>query len=155
MSVFYLLTLSVPIFAGGLNLGLNHRAIRHNSFSHHKTKHTSQSYAIHKQRFHRKWNHKTKSLNKSIFPYYVYSPHYASYGMEEDNNVEIIIVNDKKDEQVESTVNQDKLFSPPHIVNLEDIEHTKSTEKIKASNKQENVILIHGTKVIETKISSD
>lgn len=94
-------------------------------------------------------------MNKVILPYYVYSPHYASYGIEEEKNTEIYIVNDKKDEQAEATVNQDKPISPPHIVNLEDIEPTKSSKKIKASNKQENVILIHGTKEIETKILSD
>jgi hypothetical protein len=59
--------------------------------------------------------------------------------------LQIYIINDKKEEQIESHVNQDKSFSPPRIVNLEDV----------APNKTKNVILIYGTKVIETKISSD
>lgn len=152
---YCIFTLSIPVYAGSLNFGSSHSAVKYNSFSHHKTKHTSQSYAKHRQRFHRKWHHKTKSTNKSIFPYYVYSPPYASYGIEEKKNTDIYIVNDKKDEQIESTVNQDKPFSPPHIVNLGDSALPKVTNRLKTSNKQENVILIYGTKAIETIISSD
>ena len=84
-------------------------------------------------------------MNKIKFPYY------ALYGIgnqEKEKNVEINIINivdDKKDEQIESTVNKKKSFSSPRIVNLEDV----------APNKTKNVILIYGTKIIETKISSD
>ena len=102
MIAFCLFALSIPVYAGGLNFGSSHSVVKYDSFSHLKTKHTSQSYAKNRQRFHRKWNNKTKSTNKSIFPYY------ASYGIEEEKNTEIYNVNDKKDEQVESTVNQDK-----------------------------------------------
>lgn len=63
--------------------------------------------------------------------------------------MEISIINDKKGEQIEPTVNKDKSFTPPRIVNWEDIEAQKPTESLKSSNKPENVILIYGTKVIE------
>ena len=142
---FYLLTLSVPVYAGGLNPGSSHFTFNHNAFYRHKSRHTNQSYAKHKLKSHIKLHHKTKNKNKIIFPYHVYYPHYASYGIEEDNYVQIYVINDKKDEQIESSVNKDKTFSPPRIVNLEDV----------APNKTKNVILIHGTQVIETKISSD
>ena len=88
---------------------------------------------------------KKKFTNKIYFPYYVYDPYYESYGKEKDSYTEINIINYKKDEQTEPTVHKDKTFSPPRIVNLEDV----------APNNTENVILIYGTKVIETTISSD
>jgi len=157
---FYLLTLPSPVLASGLNFGSNNRAIKHNTFSHHKSKYSSKSYGKHKLKFRRKWHHNTKNTNKIKFPYYIYYPHYFLYGrnnLEEEEKVEvnINIINDKKDEQIESTVNQNKSFSPPHIVNLEDIVPKKTTKNLKTSNKQKNVILIYGTKIIETKISSE
>ena len=142
---FYLLTLPVQVFAGGFYSGSNHLAVKHNAFSRHKSKHSSPSFAKPNLKFHRKWHHKTKYMNKIKFPYY------ALYGIgnqEKEMNVEINIINivdDKKDEQIESTVNKKKSFSSPRIVNLEDV----------APNKTKNVILIYGTKIIETKISSD
>ena len=157
---FYLLTLPTNIFAGGFNSSLNRNANKQNAFIRHNSKYTNKSYEKHETNSHRKWNHKTKNPNKYKLPNYIYYPHYDLYGrdnLEEEENVDvnINIINDKKDEQIESTVDRDKSFSPPHIVNLEDINPQKSTKNSKTSNKQENVILIHGTKVIETKISSD
>lgn len=143
--IFYITILSAPVYAGGLHSGSSHFAVKYNAFSHHKSKHTSKSFAKQKLKFHKTWHHKTRGTNKIIFPYYVYYPHYASYGIKNDKNVEINIINDKKDEQIESTVNKDKSFSPPRVVNWEDV----------APNNTENVILIYGTKVIETTISSD
>jgi hypothetical protein len=137
--VFYFLTISATVFAGGFYTGSRNFAFKHNEFSRHKSKHTSRSFAKHKLKLHRKWGHKTKFTNKIYFPYY------ESYGREEDSYTEINIISDKKDEQTEPTVHKDKTFSPPRIVNLEDV----------APNKTENVILIYGTKVIETRISSD
>jgi hypothetical protein len=152
--------LPTPVFASGLNFSSNHFAIKHNAFSHHKSKYSTNSYGKQKLRFYRKWNHKTKSTKKIKFPHYIYYPHWSLYGrnsLEEKERVElnINIINDKKDEQIESTVNQNKSFSPPHIVNLEDIVPPKNTKNLKTSNKQKNVILIYGTKIIETKISSE
>ena len=157
---FYILTLPAPVFASGLNFSSNHFAIKHNAFSRYKSKYSTKSYGKHKLKFRRKWYHKTKSANKIKFPYYIYYPHWALYGRnnlekEEKVEVNINIVNDKEDEQIESTVNQDKSFSPPHVVNLEDIVPQKSTKNLKTSNKKKNVTLIYGIKVIETKISSD
>lgn len=143
--VFYFLTISATVFAGGFYTGSRNFAFKHNEFSRHKSKHTSRSFAKHKLKLHRKWGHKTKFTNKIYFPYYVYDPYYESYGKEKDSYTEINIINDKKDEQTEPTVHKDKTFSPPRIVNLEDV----------APNNTENVILIYGTKVIETTISSD
>ena len=127
---FYLLTLPSQIFAGGFNAGSNHHAIKHNAFNRHSSKYTNKSYEKHKLNFRRKWNHKTKHPNKFKFPNYIYYPHYDLHGrnnLEEEENVEenINIINDKKDEQTESPVDQDKSFSPPHIVNLEDIDPQK------------------------------
>lgn len=152
---FYLLILSIPVFAGGFNPVSNHYTNEDLAFIRHKSKHRNQSSFNHKLKFHKKWHHKTKGANKIIFPYYVYFPHYASYGMEKENNVEITIINDKKDEQIESSVNKEKTFSPPLIVELEDIAPQKSVKDLKKSKKQENVILIYGTEIIETKISLD
>lgn len=152
---FYLLTLSASVYAGGFHTGSSHFAVKHNAFSRHKSKYTSQSFAKHRLKFDRKWHHKAKNKNKIIFPHYAYYPHYASYGIKEDNYVEINIINDKKGEQIEPTVNKDKSFTPPRIVNWEDIEAQKPTESLKSSNEPENVILIYGTKVIEKTISSD
>ena len=156
---FYLLTFSVPVFAGGLNYGSSHFAGKHNAFYRHKPRHTKQSFSKHKLRSHRKWHHKRKRTNKIKFPYYIYYPYYALYGrnnLEKEVEINIInIANDKKDEQIESAVDQDKSYLPPRIVNLEDIAPQKSTKSLKASTKQENVILIYGTKVIEKTIPSD
>ncbi len=157
---FYLLALPTQVFGGSLNSGSNHHAIKHNSFSRNTSKYLGKSYTKHKMKFHRKWRHKTKNPNKFKFPNHIYYPHYALYGrnnLEKEENVEvnINIINDKKDEQIESAVDQNKSFSPPHIVNLEDIVPQKSLKHLKASNKSKKVILIYGTKVIETKISSD
>jgi hypothetical protein len=142
--VFYILTFSATVFAGGFYTGSRNFAFKHNTFSRYNSKYTNRPFAKHKPKFNRRWNNKTKCTNKICFPYYVYSPYYGSYGRE-DSYVEIKIINDKKDEKTEPTVHKDKAFSPPRIVNLEDV----------APNKSENVILIHGTKVVETKISSD
>jgi hypothetical protein len=142
--VFYILTYSAMVFAGGFYTGSRNFAFKHNTFSRYNSKHTNRSFAKHKLNFHKKWHHKTKCTNKIYFPYYVYGPYHASYGRE-DSYTEINIINDKKDEQTEPTVHKDKTFSPPRIVNLEDV----------TPNKSENVILIRGTKVVETKISSD
>lgn len=157
---FYLLTLPVTVFASGLNLSSNHGAINHNAFSHHKSKYSTNSYEKQKLRFHRKWNHNTKSAKKIKFPYYIYYSHWSLFrrnNLEKEKNVElnINIINDKKDEQIEPTVNEARSFSPPHIMNFEDIAPKKSTKNLKTSNKQKNVILIYGTKIIETEISSD
>ena len=143
--VFYILTLSATVFAGVFYIGSRNFAFKHNTFSRYNSKYTNRSFAKHKLEFHKKWHHKTKCTNKIYFPYYVYEPYYASNGREEDSYAEINIINDKKDEQTEPTVHKDKAFSPPRIVNLEDV----------APNDTENVILIYGTKVIETTISSD
>jgi len=152
---FYLLILSFPVFAGSLNSGLNHYINEDHTFIRQKSKHTNQSFSKHKLKFHRKWHHKTRGTNKIIFPYYVYFPHYALNGIEEQKNVYITIINDKKDEQIESSVNKGKTFSPPLIVDLEDVAPQKSAKDLKKSKKQENVILIYGTEIIETKISLD
>lgn len=143
--VFYILTLSATVFAGGFYTGSRNFAFKPNTFSRYNSKYTNQLFGKHKLKFNRRWNHKTKCTNKICSLYYVYDPYYASYGKEEYSYVEINIINDKKDEQTEPTVHKEKTFSPPRIVNLEDV----------APNKSENVILIHGTKVVETKISSD
>ena len=140
---FYLLTFSVPVYAGGFHTGSSHFAVKHNAFYRHKSIHTSQSFSKNKLRSHRKWHHKSKRRNNIIFPYYAL---YGRNNFEKEVEINIInVVNDKKDEQIESTVNQDKSFSPPRIVNLEDV----------APKKSENVILIHGTKVIEQNLSSE
>ena len=152
---FCLSTLPVQVFAGGFYTGLRNFAFKHNEFSRHKSKHSSPSLTKHKLKFHRKWRHKTKFTNKIYFPYYVYDPYYKSYGKEEYSYTEINIINDIKDEHTEPTVHKDKTFSPPRIVNLEDVAPQKSTERSKSSNKSENVILIYGTKVIEQTVSSD
>ena len=157
---FYLLALPNQIFAGGFNSSSNHHDSKQNAFIRHNSKYTNKAYKKHKLKFHRKLNHKTKYPNKFKFPNYIYYPHYDLYGKnnlaeEENVDVNINIINDKKDDQIESNVDKGKSFLPPHIVNLEDIIPQKSTKDLKTSNKQENVILIHGTKVIETKISSD
>jgi hypothetical protein len=150
---FYLLTFSVPVFAGGFNSGSSHFTVNHNAFYRHKSRHTNQSYAKHKLKSHRKWHHKRKSTNKIKFPYYAL---YGRNNLEKEVEINIInITDDNKDEQIESDVDKDKSFSPPHIVNLEDIAPQKSTKSLKASTKQENVILIYGTKVIEKTIPSD
>jgi len=152
---FYLLILSIPVFAGGFNSVSNYYTNEDFAFIRHKSKHRNQSFFNHKLKFHKKWHHKTKGANKIIFPYYVYFPHYDSYGMEKENKLEITIINDKKDEQIESSVNKEKTFSPPLIVELDDIAPQKSVKGLKKSKKQENVILIYGTEIIETKISLD
>jgi hypothetical protein len=155
ISFYIFILLPVQVFAGGFYFGSNHLAVKHKAFSRHKSKHSSPSFTKHNLKFHRKWHHKTKCSNKIYFPYYDYDPYYASYGKEKESYVEINIINDKKDEQTEPTVHKDKTFSPPRIINLEDVASNKSTERSKSSNKSENVILIYGTKVVETKISSD
>jgi len=155
LMVFYILTLSATVFAGGFYTGSRNFAFKHNTFARYNSKYMTQSFAKHKLKFHRKWDHKTKFTNKIYFPYYVYYPYHASYGKEEGNYAEINIINDKKDEQIESNVHKDKTFSPPRIVNLEDVAPQKPAERSKSSNKSENVILIYGTKVIEQTVSSD
>ena len=153
--VFYILTLSATVFAGDFYTGSRNFAFKHNTFSRYNSKYTNQSFTKHKLNFNRRWHHKATCTNKIYFPYYVYDPYYASYGKEEDSYLEINIINDKKDEQTESTVHKDKTFSPPRIVNLEDVAPQKSTETLRSSNKPENVILIYGTKMIEQTVSSD
>jgi hypothetical protein len=143
--VFYILTLSATVFAGGFYAGSRSFSFKHNTFSLYNSKYTNQSFAKHKPKFNRRWHHRTKCTNKTYFPYYVYDPYYSSNGKEKDSYMEIYIINDKKDEKTEPTVHKDKTFSPPRIVNLEDV----------APNKSENVILIHGTKVVEVTVSSD
>ena len=133
---FYLLTLPTQIFAGGFNSGSNHHVNKHNAFIRQNSKNANKPYEKHKLNFHRKWSHKTKNSNKFKFPNYIYYPHYDLYGrnnLEEEENVEINIniINDKKDEQIESNVDQNKSFSPPHIVNLEDIIPKKSKKHLK------------------------
>jgi hypothetical protein len=142
---FYILTFSAKVFAGGFYTGSRNFAFKPNMFYRYNSKYTNQSFAKHKPKFNRRWHHKTKCTNKIYFPYYVYDPYYTSFGKEEDSYVEINIINNKKDKKTEPSVHKDRTFSPPRIVNLEDL----------APNKSENVILIHGTKVVETKISSD
>jgi len=145
---FYLIILSAPVYAGGFYTGSRNFAVKHNAFSRHKSKHTrhvDRSFSKHELKSHEKRHHKTKGKNKLYFPYYVYDPYYASYGKEEDSYVAINIINDNKDEKTEPTDHKDKTFSPPRIVNLEDV----------APNKSENVILIRGTKVIEQTVSSE
>lgn len=151
-----LLAFPVPVFAGGLNFDSNHFAVKHNNFSRHKSMHTNKSFAKHKLKFNRNWHYKTKHKNKTKFPYFVYYPHQASHGIEREKNVQIDInvIDNNKEEKIKSTVDQYKSFSPPHIVNLEDVEPQKSSKNLKR-NKPKNVILIYGTKVIEKKITSD
>jgi len=153
--VFYFLTFSATVFAGGFYTGSRNFAFKHNTFSRYNSRYTNQSFAKHKLKFNRRWYHKIKGSNLIMFPYYVYDPHYTSYGIEKDSYVKINIINDKKDEQIESTIHKDKFFSPPRIVNLEDISSQKSTQSSKPSNKSENVVLIYGTKVIEKTVSSE
>ena len=148
-TAFYFITLQVPAFASGWNSGSGHFAVKHSEFSRHKSKHTSRSFAKHKLRFHRKWDLKTKGKNRITLPYYIYYPHYASYGIEEGKYLQITIIDDNKKEPIEPTVDKDKSYSPPRIVNWEDIALQKSSEK------KENVVLIYGTKMIEATISSD
>jgi hypothetical protein len=152
---FYFITLPVSVFASGWNLSSGHFAVKHNDFSRHKSKHTSRSFAKHKLRFHRKWDLKTKGKNRITLPYYIYYPHYASYETEEEKYLQITIIDDNKKKPIEPTVDKDKSYSPPRIVNWEDIALQKSTEGQKSSEKKENVILIYGTKMIEATISSD
>ena len=148
---FYLLTLSAPVCAGGFKAGSSHFTVNHNTFYRHKSRDTNQSFAKHNMKFHRKLHHKIKGKNKIRFPYHIYYPHYALYerhSTEKQKGVEINIINvlnDKKIEQIESTIDQDRSYSPPRIMNLGDI----------APNRTKNVIVIYGTRVIETKISSD
>lgn len=152
---FYFITLQVPVFASGWNSGSGHVAVKHYEFSRHKSNHSSRSFVTHKLNFHRKWDHKTKGTNRITLPYYIYYPHYASYGIEEGKYFQITIIYDNKKEQIEPKVDKDKSYSPPRIVNWEDIALQKSTEGQKSSEKKENVILIYGTKMIEATISSD
>ena len=159
---FCLLALPDPIFAGGFHSGPNHFDISNNAFSRHKSNHTryiGRSFSKHKLKSHEKWHQKIKGVSKIKFPYYVY-PSYFSNGsdnLKDDENVvvNINIIDNNKEEKIKSSVIQKKSFSPPHVVNLEDIAPQKSTKNIKTSNKPENVILIHGTDVIQRKMSLD
>jgi hypothetical protein len=152
---FYFITLQVPVFASGWNSSSGHFAVQHNEFSRHISNHSSRSFVKHKLKFHRKWALITKGTNRITLPYYIYYPPYASYGKEEEKYLQITIIDDNKKEQIEPTVDKDKSYSPPRIVNWEDIALQKSTEGQKSSEKKENVILIYGTKMIEATISSD
>jgi hypothetical protein len=152
---FYFITLQVPVFASGWNLSSGHFAVKHYGFSRHKSNHTSRSFVKHKLKFHRKWALKTKGTNRITLPYYIYYPPHASYGIEEVTYLQITVIDDNKKEQIEPTVDINKSYSPPRIVNWEDIALQKSTEGQKSSEKKENVILIYGTKMIEATISSD
>ena len=154
-TAFYFITLQVPVFASSWNFRSGHFAVKHNEFSRHKSNHTSRSFVKHKLKLHRKWDHKTKGTNRIALPYYIYYPHYASYGIEEEKYVQITIVDDNKKEQIEPSVDKKKSYSPPRIVNWDDISLQKSTESQKSSDKKESVILIYGTKMIEATISSD
>ena len=152
---FYFITMQVPVFASGWNFRSGHLAVKHSEFFHYKSKHRSRSFAKHKLKFHRKWDHKTKGMNRITLPYYIYYPPYASYGTEEEQYVQITVIDDNKNEQIEPTVDKDKSYSPPRIVNWKDISLQKSNEVQKSSEKNENVILIYGTKMIEVTIPSD
>ena len=152
---FYFITLQVPVFASGWDSGSGHFAVKHYEFSRHKSNHTSPSFVKHKLKFHRKWALKTKGTNRITLPYYIYYPPYASNETEEEKYLQITILDDNKKEPIEPTVDKEKSYSPPHIVNWEDIVPQKSTEGQKSSEKKENVILIYGTKMIDATISSD
>ena len=97
---FYFITLQVPVYASGWNFRSGHFAVKHNEFSRHKSNHTSRSFVKHKLKFHRKWDHKTKGTNRIALPYYIYYPHYASYGTEEEQYVQITVIYEKNQSNI-------------------------------------------------------
>jgi hypothetical protein len=94
-------------------------------------------------------------------PYrYIYVPHLFNYGRkqsEEIDNAEVnvFIIEERKDFSSKPEAKKDKPASPPHIVSLKDIVSNKSDKHLKSTRGPKGIITIHGTTVSETILSSD
>jgi hypothetical protein len=150
-----------PGFSGGLNFGSGRFGNHQMMPPHHKFNYSTKSYGLikkHNLKFRRTLKHNAK---KQKHPYrFIYDPRYFYYGWEQSEKnrkveVNVNIISDKKEESNEHPVKKDHAVSPPHIVTLSDIAPNGSDTHLRSAKNPESVILIHGTRVSETKLPSD